>query len=117
MPTIAPASGPITPEGSFKRICAACHQAEGQGVPGAFPPLAGSSYLAGAKKDVLVGHILDGLQGPLSVNGESFNGVMPPMGFLTDEEIAAALTYVRASWGNGLDAITTADVARVRKAK
>jgi nitrite reductase (NO-forming) len=113
----APVSGPITGEGTYKRICAACHQSEGQGVMGAFPPLAKSDYLADAPKQRLADHIINGLQGPLTVNGNNYNGVMPPMGFLTDEEIAKALTFVRASWGNNLDAVTTDDVARARKGK
>jgi nitrite reductase (NO-forming) len=113
----APVSGPITGEGTYKRICAACHQSEGQGVMGAFPPLAKSDYLADAPKQRLADHIINGLQGPLTVNGGNYNGVMPPMGFLTDEEIAKALTFVRASWGNNLDAVTTDDVARARKGK
>lgn len=114
MPAIAPAEGPITGESTYKRVCAACHQPDGRGMTGAFPPLAKSDYLAGANKDVLVDHILNGLQGPITVNGTTYNSAMPPMQFLTDEEIAAALTYVRASWGNNLDAISPDEVARVR---
>jgi nitrite reductase (NO-forming) len=114
---VAPAAeGPITGEGTFKRVCAACHQPDGRGVTGAFPPLAGSDYLRATSKDKLVDHIIHGMTGPVTVNGTTYNSAMPPMSFLTDEEIAAALTFVRASWGNGLDAIAPADVARVRKA-
>ena len=116
VPMIAPAEGPVTGEGTYKRVCAACHQPDGRGMTGAFPPLAQSDYLASASKDKLVDHIVNGLQGPISVNGTTYNSAMPPMGFLTDEEIAAALTFVRASWGNGLDAIAKEDVARVRRA-
>ena len=116
MPVIAPAEGPVTGEGTYKRVCAACHQPDGRGMTGAFPPLAQSDYLASASKDKLVDHIVNGLQGSITVNGTTYNSAMPPMGFLTDEEIAAALTFVRASWGNGLDAIDKEDVARVRRA-
>jgi nitrite reductase (NO-forming) len=99
---------------TFGRICAACHQPQGQGVAGTFPPLASSDYLASASKDTLIGHLLHGLQGPLTVNGATYNGAMPPMQFLSDEEIAGALTYVRAAFGNHLDAVKPDDVARVR---
>ena len=99
---------------TFGKVCAACHQAQGQGLPGAFPPLAGSDYLASASKDKLIGHVLHGLQGPLTVRGETYNGVMPPMAFLSDDEVAGALTFIRSSWGNNLDAIKPAEVATVR---
>jgi len=99
---------------TYTRICAACHQAQGQGMPGTFPPLAKSDYLASAPPETLVAHLVHGLQGPLTVNGTQFNGIMPPMAFLTDEEIAGALTFVRASWGNTLSAIKPEQVARVR---
>src|SRR5690606_31933156 len=61
---------------SYEKVCLACHQANGQGVPNVFPPLAQSDYMAKASKDQLVGHVLNGLQGPITVNGESYNGVM-----------------------------------------
>jgi nitrite reductase (NO-forming) len=99
---------------TFARICAACHQAQGQGTPGVFPPLAQSDYLAKTAKPTIIGHVVRGLQGPIDVAGRSYNGVMPPLGFLSDEEIAGALSFVRSSWGNKLDAVTPAEVARVR---
>jgi nitrite reductase (NO-forming) len=58
--------------------------------------------------------VLHGLQGPVTVNGTTYNGQMPPMQFLTDEEIAGALSFARASWGNHLDPVAPAEVARVR---
>jgi nitrite reductase (NO-forming) len=101
---------------TYTRLCAACHQAEGQGLANAFPPLAQSDYLAATTTDKLIGHIVFGMQGPVTVNGATYNGVMPPMGFLTDEEIAAALTHVRSSWGNALGPVSPAAVAKVRTA-
>jgi nitrite reductase (NO-forming) len=99
---------------TYARICAACHQPQGQGMPGTFPPLAKSDYLASAPSDKIVGHLVHGLQGPLTVNGMQFNGVMPPMAFLTNEEIAGVLSYVRSSWGNAAGAIKPDLVERVR---
>jgi nitrite reductase (NO-forming) len=99
---------------TYARVCAACHQPNGQGIPGAFPPLASSDYLAAAPISKLADSIVRGMQGPVVVNGVTYNAMMPPMPFLTDEEIAAALTYARSSWGNKLGGVTPADVAKVR---
>ena len=99
---------------TFGRICAACHQPQGQGIPGTFPPLAKSDYLATTAKATLIGHVLHGLQGPVAVNGTTYTGQMPPMAFLSDDEIAGALTFARASWGNQLDKVSPQEVAGVR---
>jgi nitrite reductase (NO-forming) len=101
-------------ESTFGRTCAACHQATGLGIPGQFPPLAKSDYLAAAAPERIIGHVLHGLQGPLTVDGRTYNGVMPALGFLSDDEVAAVLTYARASFGNHLSRISAADVATVR---
>ena len=97
----------------YEANCAACHQPNGKGLPGAFPPLAGSDFLQGDREDVLA-VALFGLSGPITVNGEEYNGVMPSMGHLTDEDLAAALTYVFSSWGNALAAVSVAEVAALR---
>jgi nitrite reductase (NO-forming) len=99
---------------TYARVCAACHQAQGQGLPGTFPPLANSDYLASTSGDKLAGHIVHGLQGPMTVNGVSYNSAMPPMAFLTDDEIAGALSYVRSAWGNTGGAIKPEQVAKIR---
>jgi nitrite reductase (NO-forming) len=101
-------------EATFGRICAACHQPTGLGVPGQFPPLAHSDYLASAPKEKIIGHLLYGLQGPLVVNGMVYTGQMPALGFLPDADIAAVLTYARASFGNQLSRVTADEVAKVR---
>ncbi len=97
----------------FQAACMACHQADGKGLPGAFPPLAGSDYLA-ADPDRAVGIVLHGLTGEVTVNGKTFNSVMPPMTQLSDQEIAHALTYVFNSWGNDLGRVSATEVAAVR---
>jgi len=58
--------------------------------------------------------VLNGLTGPLEVNGQRYNGTMPSMGHLMDEDIADVLTYIRSAWGNTGVPVTTADVAAVR---
>jgi mono/diheme cytochrome c family protein len=96
--------------------CSACHQANGQGVPGAFPPLAGSEWVNG-KGDIPIAIVLHGLQGSITVKGQKYNGVMAPWGTtFNDDQIAAVVTYIRSQWGNKAPAVTKADVARVRAA-
>ena len=95
----------------FLSACFACHQQEGQGLPGIFPPLAGSDYLK-ADKDRAIRIPLKGLQGPITVNGKPYNNLMPPQVF-TDDQIADVLTYVMNSWGNNLGTVSIADVKRV----
>lgn len=82
----------------FSSICAACHQASGQGQPHVFPPLAGSDYL-NADKNRAIQLVIFGRQGQVTVNGVQFNNNMPsfPLG---DEDIANVLTYVYNSFGN-----------------
>ncbi|HEY8594383.1 MAG TPA: cytochrome c [Devosiaceae bacterium] len=104
----------------FADNCSACHQPEGQGVAGQFPPLAGNPDIF-ANKDFPVYVVLHGLQGPVSVLNASYDGQMPPFDYLEDGEIAAIINFVRASWGNDanrpgdLTDLTAADVHRIRQ--
>jgi nitrite reductase (NO-forming) len=100
----------------FAGTCSTCHQANGAGLPGVFPPLAKSDWLAANPKRA-IDVVLGGLTGPVKVNGGDYNSVMPPMSQLTDDEVANILTYVMGSWGNGGGKITKAEVAERRKAK
>jgi mono/diheme cytochrome c family protein len=96
--------------------CAACHQATGLGVPGAYPPLAGSEWLLN-NPEVPIRIVLHGLQGPITVKNTNFNNAMTPFGDqLSDAEIAAIITYERSSWGNAASKITAEQVASVRAA-
>ncbi len=97
----------------YKGTCSACHQDSGAGIPGVFPPLAGSDYLM-ADKERSIGIVLNGLTGPVTVNGQDYNSVMPPMSQLNDDEVAYILSYVRNSWGNEGDPVTPEEAARVR---
>lgn len=84
--------------------CAACHQAGGTGIPGAFPPLAGHvGDLYAADPEYLVAVMLYGLQGQITVAGASYNGLMPAFGQLSDAEIAAVLNHVLTAWGDADD--------------
>lgn len=97
----------------FNQNCVACHQAEGQGIEGAFPPLAKSDYLKNKTKAIEA--VVNGLSGKLIVSGKEFNGVMPAWE-LTDDEVANVLTFVYSKWGNDGTLVTSEDVAAVRKA-
>ena len=97
----------------FAGTCSTCHQAEGQGMPGVFPPLAGSDYIAADPKRVPT-VILHGLVGPVTVNGTDYNSNMQPMNQLTDDEVANISTYVLNSWGNPGGRVTKEDAARIR---
>ncbi len=100
----------------FAGTCSTCHQPEGQGMPGVFPPLAGSDYIKADPKAV-ARVILHGLQGPVTVNGTEYNSVMPPMSQLTDDEVANISTYVLNSWGNPGGRVTKAEAAQIRQTK
>jgi len=95
--------------------CQPCHGAAGIGVPGQFPPLVNSEFAVGGEKRVIA-ILLKGLQGPVTVNGTTFNGAMPAWEkTLTDKKIAAVASYVRSSWGNAAGEISEAKVAAARK--
>jgi nitrite reductase (NO-forming)/hydroxylamine reductase len=113
------AAGAVSPdqvragEKVYQAACLACHQADGKGLPNAFPPLAGSDFLK-ADTQRAIGIVLHGLQGEVVVNGVTFNSVMPPMVQLSDTEVADALTYAMNSWGNRFGSVSAAQVAAVR---
>jgi cytochrome c oxidase cbb3-type subunit 2 len=98
-------------------LCFTCHQPNGQGLAGQFPPLAGSDWVMG-DKEKLIKISLYGLMGPIQVNGVDYNGVMVPPGIppgsLTDQQVADVLTYIRNDWGNSATAVTPNEVASVR---
>ncbi|MEH6560894.1 MAG: cytochrome c [Marinobacter sp.] len=96
----------------FSAHCSSCHQATGQGIPGAFPPLTGSKWLQ-ADPNIPIAIVHDGLQGEIEVAGNTFQGMMPPLGGqLSDAEIAAVLTYARSEWGNTASEVSPEAVAK-----
>ncbi len=98
----------------YNTTCITCHQANGLGVPGQYPPLAGSEWATGSEERV-IRIVLHGLTGPLKVHGQEFNNVMAPLGAaLKDEQIANVLSYVRASWGNAGAEVQPETVTKVR---
>jgi nitrite reductase (NO-forming) len=97
----------------YSGTCSVCHQDSGEGLPDVFPPLAKSDFLMGDRERA-ISVVLNGLSGKVTVNDKDYNSVMPPMSQLTNDEIANILTFVMNSWGNGADAITPGEVARIR---
>jgi mono/diheme cytochrome c family protein len=110
-----PSSAAVDGGQLFAAKCAACHQATGLGLPGVFPPLAGSEWVLGSDK-VLVQIPLHGITGSVQVKGATYSGAMPVFNTLSDAEIAAVLTYVRSQWGNAAPTVSPATVAAGRKA-
>lgn len=106
----------------YKSTCAACHQATGKGMPGTFPPLAGKSIpvllATPAGRTFLANAVLYGLQGSLTVDGKTYNGVMPAQKQLSDADLAAVLNHVATSWGNkwpaGQKPYTAAEITKLR---
>lgn len=98
---------------AFETHCAACHQPTGKGMPGVFPPLAGNKRFLDDRARTL-DVVINGVSGPLEVNGVKYNNAMPPMGHVKDDELAAALTHASTSWGNKGKIYTAADVAKAR---
>jgi mono/diheme cytochrome c family protein len=124
--TAAPSSGlaatsvaaPVTADGAqiFASRCASCHQATGAGLPGVFPPLAGSEWVNGDAKTV-ARILLLGINGKIGVAGSTFDGTMPAFGTtLSDAEIAAVASHVRASFGNKAPALS-ADLVKVERTR
>jgi mono/diheme cytochrome c family protein len=98
----------------FTTNCSSCHQANGKGQPGVFPPLAGNAVVTGPADKVI--HIVkNGLSGKISVNGTTYNGQMPAWkGTLSDSDIASVVTYIRSAWGNKASAVTASQVTSTK---
>ena len=98
----------------FTNICMTCHQQNGQGQAGVYPPLAGSEWAQGSEERI-IRIVLQGLSGPITVEGKEYNNAMTPLGsVLKDEQIANVLSYVRQEWGNSAPEVKAETVARVR---
>jgi len=99
----------------YSTVCIACHQPTGAGLPPVFPTLINTEYVNGSAER-MAAIVLKGVMGPITVNGAAFNNIMPPQeAMLTDEKIAAVITYVRASFGNKAAAVKPEVVAEARK--
>jgi mono/diheme cytochrome c family protein/heme/copper-type cytochrome/quinol oxidase subunit 4 len=106
--------------------CMACHQANGQGIPAAFPPLAGhipTLYKTEGGRQYIINVVLYGLQGEIEIDSAKYNGIMTPWGpLLKDDQIANVLNFALTSWGNDalleeFTPITSEEVAAERANK
>ena len=94
--------------------CSSCHQANGEGVAGAFPPLSGNPLVTGSPTAVIA-IVKNGLDGRIVVNGHAYSGIMPRWsGVLSDEQIADAVTYIRGAWKNRASGVSVADVQAIK---
>ena len=108
---------PIIIEGKklFAKNCAACHQANGQGSPPLFPPVAGSDWVNVEGHGRLIRIVLHGLQGPITVNGKEYNNNMLAWkDMMNDQEVAAVVSYIRNDWGNKGTLVTPEEVKEIR---
>jgi mono/diheme cytochrome c family protein len=94
----------------FRAQCAQCHQVAGTGIPGVYPPLAGSEWVLADDPSVPARILLNGLSGPVEVKGNTYNGSMPSFGpsglDLSEKELAGVITYIRHEWGNEASEVT-----------
>ena len=100
----------------YDTYCRMCHQQNGKGDGARFPPLDSSEWVIGDKKR-LINLVLNGVQGPIDVKGKSYNGTMPMHAFLSDNDLAVVLTYVRRSFGNAADSVGADEVKKIRSVK
>lgn len=99
----------------FDTNCSTCHGGNGQGQPSVFPPLAHNPDETAKDPTAVIKIVLHGLNVPKTIMGKQYSGGMPAWSNLSDEDIAAILTYIRSSWGNKAAPITAAQVKAARK--
>jgi glucose/arabinose dehydrogenase/mono/diheme cytochrome c family protein len=100
----------------YQVYCGSCHQKDGNGASGRFPPLAGTPWVTGDKTK-LIGIVLNGLKGRIEVKGEPYDNEMPQHSFLSNEDIANVLTYIRQNFGNKASAVTADEVSQERNSQ
>ena len=97
----------------YETVCSVCHQPDGGGVPGMNPPLIKTDWVLGDKSK-LIGIVLKGLQEKIEIDGDSYDNIMPANDYLTDQQIADVLTFVRNSFGNKASAVKVLEVKMLR---
>lgn len=113
----ADAGAGVNAQQIYNNNCASCHQANGLGVPGVFPPLNRSEWVASEDPRVVARILLNGMVGPVTVAGVEYNSMMPPFGAMfNDEELAALATFIRSNWDNNASPVTADIVAEERAA-
>ena len=120
-PRAPDAAAPVDPLVLGRRVyinnCQVCHQGDGEGLTGQYPPLAQSEWVLANNPERLIRILLDGMSGPVRVRGEQYNNVMPAWhDVLDDRQTAASLTFIRQEWGNQADVVTVDQVQTLREA-
>ena len=111
--TNAPAASIARGKAVYAAHCLSCHQPDGGGVPNLNPPLIQTTWVVGSKQS-LIQWVLKGSRGKVEIDGETFHNTMPPQAYLTDQQIADALTYIRNSFGNKASAVQASEVKASR---
>lgn len=120
--TAAAAQAGSPGEALYLQHCAVCHQPDGKGVPGIFPPLAGNPRVTAedpAQVQVYLGRIIFGYHGGLIVDKQMYSGTMPPIGYtgrINDTELLDLINYQRSAWGNDARPVTFEELAKARAA-
>lgn len=99
----------------YMKYCMACHQTDGSGVPGMYPPLKNSPTVNSGKKEDFIKVLLFGMRGPIEIHGQKYNQQMPSQNFLSDEELADIINYVSKSFENKGSEVSLEDVKKLRK--
>jgi mono/diheme cytochrome c family protein len=102
-----------TGELAFRKSCLTCHQADGSGVPGMYPPLNQAEKVMGPPEGIIK-VILYGLKGPTVINGETYTQRMPAQSLLSDSTIAVVVNYVKKRWGGNESTVTADEVRNIR---
>lgn len=97
----------------YQKYCLTCHQIDGSGVPHTFPPLIKSKWVNG-DKTILIRIVLNGLEGEIEVDDDTYNGIMPKQNNLTDDQISTVLIYIRQNFENNSSAISPKEVKALR---
>jgi mono/diheme cytochrome c family protein len=97
----------------YNTYCISCHQEDGSGDGNRYPPLAKSDWVRGDVNRLIM-VLLEGLAGPITVNGDPYDDMMPKQDFLSNDEIAKVLSYIRLNFDNNSSAIHSSEVARLR---
>ena len=100
----------------YEKNCLSCHQQDGMGVPGLNPPLVRTTWVVGNKAK-LIQVVVFGITIPLEIDGETYHNPMPANQHLSDDQIAAVLTYIRSHFGNKASTVSAAEVKKVRTKK
>lgn len=97
----------------YRQHCGTCHQFDGSGVPGMYPPLKDNPTVTGNREE-LITMVLAGISGPIEEKNEIYSGEMPPQDYLTDEEISKILSFVKTEFNNNHDVVMVFEVKAVR---